>query len=202
MSYCSVCDAPLFRGRVVALAGVGELGLHAATVLSKFVRKCYWVFPGPDPGADPSAVEGLLSKGVVELVPRSRVVEIRGRNRVRSVVVREERAEQLRELEVDGVFIEMGYAPKTEFLRGLVELNERGEVVVNKLCETSCPGIFAAGDVTDVPYKQAVISAGQGAVAALSAYNYVARLRGLRRVTRDWRHVETAGASGEGLLRL
>jgi thioredoxin reductase (NADPH) len=89
-------------------------------------------------------------------------------------------------LEVDGVFVEMGYTAKTDWVKGFVQLNENGEIVTDKLGMTSRPGVFAAGDVTDILYKQAVIAAAQGAIAALSAYNYVQRLRGLPTKKSDW----------------
>jgi thioredoxin reductase (NADPH) len=99
-------------------------------------------------------------------------------------------------LQVDGVFVEIGYEAKTGFLKGFVQLNERGEVVVDRECRTSQPGVFAAGDVTDLPYKQAVIAAGMGAIAALSAYRYVMEIRGKRvAVVSDWRHVEKKGGT-------
>lgn len=190
VSYCSICDAPLFKDKVVALAGVGESGLHAASILSNVVRKCYWIFPGTKPGLiEPEVLDSLRNKGNVELLSRSRIIEIKGDVRVRSVVIKDLSSGQLRELKVDGVFVEMGHAPKTDPVRGLVKLNERGEVIVNELCETSCPGVFAAGDITSMPYKQAVISAGQGAIAALSAYNYIAKVKGYRGVIKDWKHI-------------
>lgn len=91
------------------------------------------------------------------------------------------------ELVVDGVFVEMGYIAKTDFVKNLVQLSLNNEIIVDKYCATSKQGIFAAGDVTDVPYKQAVISAGQGSIAALSAYNYLQRLKGEPTIKADWR---------------
>ena len=92
-------------------------------------------------------------------------------------------------LDVDGVFIEMGYIAKTVFVKDLVQLNSSNEIIVDKYCATSRQGIFAAGDVTDVPYKQAVISAGQGSIAALSAYNYIQKLKGGKSppIKADWK---------------
>ena len=91
------------------------------------------------------------------------------------------------ELPIDGVLVEMGYTAKTCFVKNLIHINERNEIVVDKYCATSHQGIFAAGDVTDVPYKQAVISAGQGSIAALSAYNYLQKLKGKPIIKSDWR---------------
>jgi len=190
VSYCVVCDAPLYRGRTAALVSWGYHGWESAGVLASHAKKVYWVFPGERPYEDEEAVGSLLARGNVELVPHAQPVEIRGSGRVEALVVRDRRSGEEKVLQVDGVFIEVGYEPKTGFLRGFVELNERGEVVVDKECRTSQPGVFAAGDVTDLPYKQAVISAGMGAVAALSAYRYVMELKGRRvAAVSDWRHI-------------
>jgi len=190
VSYCTICDAPLYKDKIVALMGLGEVGLHAASVLSKVVRKCYWIFPGPTPGAiSPNVMKYVKEKGNVVLMPHTQVVEIKGNGKVSSILVKSLKSGEVREIEVAGVFVEMGYKPKTDFLRGFVDLNEKGEIIVNSLCETSRKGVFAAGDVTNIPYKQAVISAGQGAIAALSAYNYVAQIKGYNRVDRDWKHL-------------
>ena len=192
VSYCSICDAPLFRNRVVALAGIGEAGLHAAMILSDSVKRCYWIFPGTRPGVvESKLLENIKIKGNVELLPNSKIIEIKGDVKARSVLVKNLISGEVRELKVDGVFIEMGYVPKIDPIKDLVKLNEKDEVIINKLCETSCPGVFAAGDITDVPYKQAVISAGQGAIAALSAYNYVARIKGYKQIVKDWKHLPT-----------
>jgi len=201
VSYCSICDAPLFRNRIVALVGIGESGLHSALMLSDVVKKCYWIFPDPKPGTiESELLENVKNRDNIELLPRSKVIEIKGDVRVRSVVVKDLSSEKLKEIEVDGVFIEMGYVPKTDPIKDLVKLNEKGEVIVNKLCETSCPGVFAAGDITDLPYKQAVISAAQGAIAALSAYNYIAKVKGYKRIARDWKYIPVKREEGELFL--
>ena len=90
-------------------------------------------------------------------------------------------------MRVEGIFIELGYIAKTDFVKDLVQLNSRKEIIANKDGSTSQPGVFAAGDVTDAPYKQVVISAGQGAIAALSAYNYLQRLKGRPAIRGDWK---------------
>ena len=197
VSYCAVCDAPLFRGRRVALVGWGYHAVESVNLLKDYAREVYWVFPGEKPYHDAGLVGDVLAKGNVKLVPSSEPVEIRGERRVEALVVRDKATGSLVELEVDGVFVEVGYETRVEFAKGLVELNERGEVVVDKACRTSTPGVFAAGDVTDVPYKQAVIAAGMGATAALSAYSYLMRLRGREvRVVSDWKHLKPREGGG------
>lgn len=193
VSYCVVCDAPLYRGKTVALVGWGYHGWESVNVLSEYAAKVYWVFPAKEPHEDEEAVKSVMAKGNVELVPRAKPVAVRGEKHVEGLVVRNVDSGEERLLRVDGVFVEVGYEPKTGFLRGFVELNEKGEVVVDKECKTSQPGVFAAGDVTDLPFKQAVISAGMGAIAALSAYRYVMELKGKKTVAlSDWRHIKTS----------
>lgn len=190
VSYCVICDAPLYKGKRVALVGWGAHNYENAIRLRDYAAKVYWVFPGEKPLEDELLAE-VVSKGNVELVPYSMPAEVKGSKRVEGLVVKNLKTGELRTLEVDGVFVEMGYVTRTEFLRGFVELNENGEIVVDKLCRTSRPGVFAAGDVAGMPYKQAVIAAGMGACAALSAYAYIMEKRGRRvSLTADWRHVE------------
>ncbi len=198
VSYCTICDGPLYRGKRTILVGVGEHAVEAAGLLADVAASVIWVFPGRTPGGDPEVYRSLAGRPNVEVLPNSKVLEIRGGERIGSVVV--EGPGGRREIETDGLFVEMGYTARTEFLRGFVDLTERGEVVVDKLCATSRPGVFAAGDVTDLPYKQAVISAGMGATAALSAYNFLLRKRGKEvAVTSDWKHVGAGkGERGPG----
>jgi len=199
VSYCVICDAPLYRGKKVVLVGWGLHNYENIVRLRDYASKVYWVFPGEKPLEEEELLQEAMSKGNVELVPFSEPVEVKGDKRVQALVVRNKKTGELKTLEVDGVFVEMGYVTKTDFLKGLVQLNEKGEIVVDKMCRTSKPGIFAAGDVSEMPHKQAVIAAGMGACAALSAYAYVMEKRG-RKVGQvaDWRHVEIPGKRKEG----
>jgi thioredoxin reductase (NADPH) len=199
VSYCVICDAPLYRGKKVVLVGWGLHNYENIVLLRDYASKVYWVFPGEKPLEEEELLNEAMSKGNVELVPFSEPVEVKGDKRVQALVVRNKKTGELKTLEVDGVFVEMGYVTRTDFLKGLVQLNEKGEVVVDKMCRTSKPGIFAAGDVSEMPHKQAVIAAGMGACAALSAYAYVMEKRG-RKVGQvaDWRHVEIPGKRKEG----
>lgn len=207
VSYCVICDAPLFKGKRVALVGWGAHNYENILRLRDYASKVYWVFPGERPLDEEELLREALSRGNVELVPHSTPVEVKGSRKVEALVVKNRKTGELATLEVDGVFVELGYTTKTDFLKGFVELNEKGEVVVDKACRTSRPGVFAAGDIAEMPYKQAVIAAGMGACAALSAYAYVMEKRGRRvALTGDWRHVELPGRErkeGPGLaLRL
>ena len=187
ISYCTICDGPLFKGRTTVLIGIGEHGVESADMLSKIAKKLYWIFPAKSPGGDPSLFNAVRSRSNVEVIPSARVLEVRGEKRFESVLI--EAGGERREIRGDGLFVEMGYVTKTEFLKGIVDLNERGEIKVDRICRTSVEGIFAAGDVTDMPYKQAVIAASMGAIAALSAYNYIAKLKGKGEMRADWKHL-------------
>lgn len=197
VSYCTVCDAALYKGRKVALVGSGNLAVESALLLSDLVREGYWIIPSNEPHGDKELIGYIRSKGVLELLTRSNVVEIRGDKKVRAIVIKDEEG-NLREIEVDGIFIELGYVTKTDFLRGFVDLNKRGEIIVDPYGRTSRRGVFAAGDVTNFPYKQAIIAASQGAIAALSAYSYLMRKRGKEVVPRDWRHLRIKEECKEG----
>lgn len=194
VSYCVICDAPLYRGKTVALVGWGMHNYENIIRLRDYASKTYWVFPGEKPLEEEDLLSEALSKGNVELVPHAVPVEVRGEKKVEALVVKDKNTGELKTLQVDGVFVEIGYVTKTEFLRGFVELNENGEIITDMECKTSRKGVFAAGDVTKMPHKQAVIAAGMGACAALSAYAYIMEKRGRKIVSvADWRHVEIPG---------
>jgi len=185
VSYCAVCDAPLYRGKRVAVVGWGEQAYEAASILRNYGNEVFVLYSGkPSPGSD-------LAKRIEELgakiIGGVRVEEIKGELMVKSVVFKDLESGEVKELEVDGVFVELGYTADTGWLKGFVKLNERGEIVVDELCRTSREGVFAAGDVVDFPYKQAVIAAAQGAIAALSACNYLRRIAGRPEIRADWR---------------
>jgi len=186
VSYCAVCDAPLFRNKRVVVVGAGDPAAEAAILLCRYGNKVSII----QRSSTPLAHENLLSecmKNKIEVITNTVVKEIKGESKVEAIIVENIKTGEKKEIPVDGVFVELGYVAMTEWVRDLVEINKNGEIITNKLGETTHPGIFAAGDVTDIPYKQFVISAGQGAVAALSAYNYVAKLRGRPEITVDWK---------------
>lgn len=188
VSYCTICDAPFFKGQDIALVSWGDLAREPTTILSSTSNKFYWIFPGEKPIYDDDFLSSVMGAGRAVLVPNSDVVEIRGANKVESVVIKNRKTGEVRELNVSAVFVEVGYVTKTEFVKHLVKLNERGEIVADWEGRTDTPGVFAAGDVVAYPYKQAVISAAQGVAAALSATAHVMSLRG-RKVhsLTDWR---------------
>ena len=190
VSYCTICDAALYRGKTTALIGWGSHAVESALLLSDYASKVYWIFPSKTPSRDEEMIEMVRSKGNVVFYPNSKPIEVKGKMKVESLVI-EQNGKQI-ELKVDGVFVEMGYVTKTDFVKDFVKLNEKGEIITNKKAETSREGVFAAGDVTESPFKQAVIAAGQGAVAALAAYEYIMKKRGKKvSILGDWKHITT-----------
>lgn len=173
VSTCATCDGPLFKNKNVAVVGGGNAALEAVLDLSNFAQKVYLIHRRDEFRGDEVTVEKVKNAPKVELILNSVPVEIKGEKFVSAVVVENVKDKGRRELEIDGMFLEIGYVVDSSVVKSLVNINEFNEVVVDKKGATSCPGIFAAGDVTDTPFKQAIIAAGDGARAALSAYTYL-----------------------------
>ena len=174
VAFCSTCDAPFFRDTVVAVVGSGNAALESGVDLLSYAKKVYMLVRGDDFKGDPVTQEKLLRSPQVELLRNTAIVEIEGEDSVTGLVYKNTKDGSINKLAVDGVFVEIGSMANTEFLDKLVQTNGYGEIVINsKTAETSRPGVFAAGDVTDDPYKQNNIAAGDGVKAALSAYGYL-----------------------------
>lgn len=186
VSTCATCDMLLFRGKNVAVIGGGNSALEAAELGTKFAKKVYLIHRRDGFRADEITVEKVKSSPNVELVLFSVPAEIRGDKFLRELIVENVNTKERRALHVDGVFVEIGYVIDTDFVKHLVNTNKDMEIVTNDIGETSCPGIFACGDVTQVPYKQTVIAAGEGAKAGLSAYSYLQKLGSKTIQKFDW----------------
>lgn len=187
VSYCATCDGPLFKGKDVAVVGGGNSALDAAEFLSRITNKVYLVHRRDKFRGDEILVERVKKQKNVEIIFNHQVKEIKGSDKVESVVVADVNDEsKTKELKVQGVFIEAGYLAKTDWLKDLVEFGDKNNIVVNRNNETKTPGIFAAGDVTDIEYKQIIISGGEGAKAALQAYKYLQTTKGIAGAGTDW----------------
>jgi len=182
LSYCVVCDGPLYRGRDVALISFGERGAEGLRLLAPIARRVYYIVPSD---RDPS-IDVAREYGNVTTYPGYKVTDISGRRGVEKVTL-VSGAGDVVEVSVDALFIELGFETRIYFLKPFVDVNERGEVIVDKYGRTKTPGLFAAGDLVETPYKQAVIAASSGVIAALSAINYVYSVKGVgRKVIADW----------------
>lgn len=177
VTYCSVCDAPFFKDKDVVVIGGGNAGLDAALDLTKYANKIYVLEFTDELAGDESTQEKLKKTGKVEFVVNAATKEIKGDKFVESLVYEDKKSGETKELKVQGVFIEIGYVPSSGFIKDLVEFNKGGEIIINKQDNsTKTGGVFAAGDVTDIAYKQIIIACGEGVKAALSVYDYLQKL--------------------------
>jgi len=177
VAYCPHCDGPLFKGKRVAVIGGGNSGVEAAIDLAGLVAHVTLIEFDAALRADAVLQNKLRSLSNVTVLTSALTTEVLGDGgKVTGLVWQDRASEALQTLELEGIFVQIGLVPNTEWLAGTVALSPRGEIEVNPRGETSVPGIFAAGDVTTVPYKQIVIAMGEGAKAGLSAFDYLIRL--------------------------
>ncbi|MCX6810926.1 MAG: thioredoxin-disulfide reductase [Candidatus Berkelbacteria bacterium] len=171
VSYCATCDAPFFKNKIVAVNGGGNSAFDAALLLSKIARKVYLIHRREEFRAEDVLIEKVKKMDNVEIVTGATIAEIKGDQIVKSLVYRKDSKET--EIEVDGVFIEIGYIVEGGIIKDFVEMDEKNQIKTHKDHSTSREGVFAAGDLTNSYYKQIVISAGEGAIAGLSAAKYI-----------------------------
>jgi|SRR3989344_161352 len=174
VSYCSLCDGPIFKNKIVAVVGGGNNGFETAVFLSNYVPKVYVLEYGDKINADAENQELVAKNPNIEVITSAQVTKIEGKVFVNAIFYKDRASGEEKKLDVAGVFVEIGYSPSTNFLGDLVELNDKKEVMFNaETLETKTPGLFSAGDCNVSRYKQIVMASGQGAMAALSAYNYI-----------------------------
>jgi alkyl hydroperoxide reductase subunit F len=176
VAYCPHCDGPLFKGKRVAVIGGGNSGVEAAIDLAGIVREVTLFEFGAQLRADEVLQRKLRSLANVTIVTQAQTTEITGAGKkVNGLVYKDLRSGETKKVELEGVFVQIGLVPNTEWLKGTVELSKHGEIVVDARGATSVPGVFAAGDVTTVPFKQIVIAVGEGAKASLAAFDHLIR---------------------------
>ena len=176
VSYCSVCDGPLFKDKIVAIIGGGNAGFETAIFLTKIAKKIYILETGQEVKAFAANQQVVKKSGKAEIITNAALKEIKGQNFVDSIIYQDKKADKEKKLEVQGIFVEVGYQPATSYVKSLVDFNERDEIKVEfETCQTKTPGLFAAGDLNIGPFKQIVTAAGEGAKAALAAYDYIAK---------------------------
>ena len=175
VSYCAICDGPVFAGQKVAVVGGGNSALEAALDMVKIAEHVNLVSLTPLTG-DAVLVDKLAAAKNLSIFLEYQTERIEGTGLVEAIVIKDLKSGESKRLEVGGVFIEVGLVPNSEAVNGLVELNKQGEVLVSCSSETTVLGLYAAGDVTNIPEKQIVIAAGEGAKAVLQAHRYLQRL--------------------------
>ncbi len=176
VAYCPHCDGPLFKGKRVAVIGGGNSGIEAAIDLAGLVQHVTVIEFADALKADAVLVNKLKSLNNVTVHVNAQTTEITGDGqKVNGISYKDRVSSEIHHVALEGVFVQIGLVPNTEFLKGTLELSKYGEIVVDAKCHTNLPGVFAAGDVTTVPYKQIVIAAGEGSKAALSAFDYLIR---------------------------
>jgi thioredoxin-disulfide reductase len=174
VGYCVTCDGPVFRNKTVAIVGGGNAGLEAALFMTNYANKIYVLEFGPDLKADEINKKDVAASDKIEIITNAAVKEIKGSAFVESLVFEDQATKEMKELEAQGIFIEIGSQPATSLAKGLVDFTKRDEIVVEpETFMTKTPGLFAAGDNNSGPYKQIVTAAGEGCKAALAAYDYL-----------------------------
>lgn len=179
VTYCTVCDGPLYKNKITATIGSGNAGLESALMMSGLAKKVYLIskykntpeFQGGFPKGDLILVEKVKELKNVEIIYEADTTEIVGDTKVEGLKYKTKTGE-IKQIEVEGIMVHIGMIPNSQFATRLTK-NKLGEIITDKLCHTNLPGIFAAGDVTDVPHKQIAIAAGTGVIAALEAISYV-----------------------------
>jgi alkyl hydroperoxide reductase subunit F len=176
VAYCPHCDGPLFKGKRVAVIGGGNSGVEAAIDLAGIVSHVTLLEFDVQLRADAVLQRKLHSLPNVSVITSAQTTEVLGDGqKVNGLRYKDRQSDELRSVELEGIFVQIGLLPNTDWLKGTIELSPRGEIIVDARGETSMPGVFAAGDVTTVPYKQIVIAVGEGAKASLSAFDHLIR---------------------------
>ncbi len=172
VAYCAICDAPLYKDKTVIIAGGGNSAVEATIDVAKYAKKVIVVHRS-EFRADAILQDRMRAIEGIEIYKQTQILELVGSNKLEGVKVLDKETNTERVIETEGIFIEIGHVPNSNLVKDLVELNSMNEIVVDQKQQTSLEGLFAAGDVTDIPYKQIILAAADGAKAALAASEYV-----------------------------
>lgn len=176
VSFCATCDGPLFRDKVVAVIGGGNTAVTEALYLTEVTKKVYLIHRRDELRAE-KIVQDYIFKSDVEILWNTIVIEIKGDDLVRELILENVKTKEQKSLSIDGVFVALGSEPESALAKSIgVKTNERGEIFVNAKQATNIPGVFAAGDVVE-SMKQIAVAVGHGAIAADSAYSYIRRIQ-------------------------
>jgi len=175
VAYCPHCDGPLFKGKHVAVIGGGNSGVEAAIDLANIVGHVTLFEFASELKADDILQKRLYSLSNVDVILNAQTTEVIGKDKVNGMIYLDRKANEKKTIELEGIFIQIGLLPNTDFVKNTVDLSKFGEITVDNHNQSSLPGLFAAGDVTTVPYKQIIIAMGEGAKASLGAFDYLIR---------------------------
>lgn len=175
LSYCSICDGYLFKNKRVAVIGSGKSAASAALSLEPLASEVFILSKYPELKAEETSKKQIAQSGKIKILAPVLTTEIFGDKFLRGLKYKETETGQIKSLDLDGVFVYIGFEPNSDFLPDFLK-NEKGEIKINEKGETEMKGVFAAGDVTTLPYKQIVIAAASGSVAALSAIEYLGKI--------------------------
>ncbi|MBR33201.1 MAG: alkyl hydroperoxide reductase subunit F [Spirochaetaceae bacterium] len=176
VAFCPHCDGPFFKGKDVAVIGGGNSGVEAALDLAGITKSVTVLEFAPDLKADQVLQDRMADRGNISVIKSAMTTEVLANEQgVTGLRYTDRESGDIRELKVDGVFVQIGLLPNSGFAEGFLEMNRMGEILVDEKCQTNVPGVFACGDVTNVPYKQIVVALGHGATASLSAFDYLIR---------------------------
>jgi len=176
VSYCTTCDGPIFSGKITATIGGGNSALESALMLADICSKVYVINKNAYFKGEDVLIKNLQKKSNVEIIYSAKTTQIIGEQFVNALKYQDQAGAE-HELAVSGIFVHIGQLPNSHVVPANIERDAFGQIKVNANCETNIPGLYAAGDVTDVPFKQIVIAAGQGCIATLSAVQYLNRLK-------------------------
>lgn len=176
ISYCALCDAPLYKNKIVAVIGGSDTAAKDALLLSEHAKKAYIIYRGAEIRPEPINYERILKNKKIEIINNTNLIEVKGDGVVESIVL-DKPHKGSKELKVDGIFVAIGHEVLSELAKTIgVKLNEKAEIKINHMTsETNISGVFAAGDITDKPFKQLITGVADGCTAAYSAYEYITK---------------------------
>jgi len=174
ISYCALCDGPLFKNKIIAVIGGSNAAAKNALFLTEYAQKIYLIYRGEQIHPEPINLERIKKNKKIEVINNTNIIEVKGKSAVKSIIL-DKKYKNSNELKVDGVFVAIGHTALSDLASSLgVKLNKLGEIKINHMnSETNVPGVYAAGDVTDKPFKQLITGVADGCTAAYSAYEYI-----------------------------
>lgn len=177
VSYCANCDGPFYKGKNIAIIGGGNSALDAAEFMSKIAKQVYLIHRNDSFKAFDTLVDEVKTRDNIEILLNTEIKNIVGSSKVEKIQLINTKNNQEREIELDGVFVEVGRIASTDLVNDFADRNDKNQIIVNAKMETKTPGFFAAGDVTNCEFKQIPVAMGQGTIAALATYQYLQTIK-------------------------